>query len=113
MVYVFKLMVRAHVYLVVIVLVSFIIERVTGLFLLVTAFSEKKRNRSQAEGNTGLHTILYFIYLLLFTIYNVYFVKNAPAEYAFWKWLLLSVPLTVTFGIVYHKYQGREPEFKR
>lgn len=110
--YLFKLFVRAHVILAVIVLSSYILEKVTGLILIVTAFTEEKENRSMAEGNTGLFTILYVIYQTGFWIYNVHIRKNATPEYSFWKWLIIVVPLTIVFAILYHRFQGRIVGYK-
>ncbi len=112
MIYIIKLIFVAHIYLLLITIVSYIIEKITGLILIVTLFSEPKKNRDEAEGNTGLFTILYFTFLLLFLLYNIYIAKNAPDTYTFWKWLVIVIPLTIIFAIVFHKYQGREPREK-
>ena len=110
--YVFKLMIRAHIYLILIILISYVVERITGLILLVKAFSQEKKDKEQAVGVTDLFTFLYSIYLLFFLVYDVYIAKNAKEGFAFWKWLIVVIPLTILFWKFYHKYQGREPGIK-
>lgn len=110
--YIIKVLLRAHIFLLLIVLISYIIEKITGLILIVTAFLEEKKDYNEARGNTGLFTILYFLYLLIFLLYDVYIANHASESYAFWKWLIVVIPLTSLFVILFHKFQGREPGYK-
>lgn len=92
-----------------IVVVSCILEITTKrkLKLLLHDFTWKK-SEYMAKGSADLLASLYFIVSLLVLLYNVYIKNNAPENYAFWKWLIIMLPLTIIFRIIYYKFTGKD-----
>lgn len=111
MIYVSRIIFEAHLYMVVIVLSSYVFEKMFGFKLLIDNFNWKKSDY-QAAGSSDVLSLLYFVVSLIVLLYNVYGRKSAPADYAFWKWLIIIIPLTVLFRVWYNKNQGRDPTKK-
>ena len=109
--FILLIIIEAHLYMLCTILASYVVERITGLKLLIEHFKWKKSN-DMARGSAGLHSILYFMFSLGVMIYHVYIRESASVEYTFWKWLAIMLPLTVLFGFQYYRLQGRDPSKK-
>jgi len=105
------LIIEAHIYMLVITLISYILERIFKLKLLIHDFKWKKSD-SMARGSANILALLYFLISLFVLIYNVYWKKTVSESYTFWKWLIIMIPLTILFRICYYKFQGRDPTKK-
>lgn len=106
--YILFLILEAHLYIVCIILASYVIEKITNLKLLIDDFKWEK-SEYMAKGSAGLFSTLYFLISLAVLLFHVHGKKDAPEDYAFWKWLIIMIPLTVIFRILYYKFQAKDP----
>ena len=111
--YVLYIILKAHIYMIYIVVSSFVLEEITRhrLKLLIYNFKWKK-SKEMARGTADFLSSLYFIFSLIFLLYDVYIKKNAPEDYNFWKWLVIMIPLTILFNLLYYKFQAKDPTKK-
>lgn len=106
-----SIILEAHIYMILVVLFSFIVERLFGFKLLIDDFTWKKSDR-MALASANIAAIFYFIISLGTLVYNVYARGNAPEDYSFWQWLLIVLPLTVLVRMAYYRLQARDPSKK-
>ena len=106
--YIFLILLKTHLYLICIVLGAYALEKVTSLDLFFWQF-KKKKSKYMAEGSANLSSILYFLFSLFLLLYHVYYKKDAPEDYAFWKWLVIILPLAVLLRYLYFKHTARDP----
>jgi hypothetical protein len=106
--YVLFLIIEAHLYIICIVLVSYILEKVTNLKLLVDNFRWEKSDY-MAKGAAGFQSTLYFLASMCVLLYHVYIKGDAPEEFAFWKWLIIMAPLTILFRVLQYQFQVKDP----
>lgn len=104
--YILSLILEAHLYIVCIILASYIIEKTTNLKLLIDSFKWKKSDY-MAKGGADFYAFLYFVISLMVLLYHVYSKKDAPEDYAFWKWLIIMLPLTILLRILYYNCQQK------
>ena len=109
--YLISLVVKTHFYLLVIVLVSFVVERLTNLKLLIHDFNWKKSD-FMAGGSADLLSVIYFLIGLGVLLYDAYYKGNAPESFRFWHWLVIMLPLTVLVRFAYYHLQARDPKKK-
>ena len=102
--------VHAHVVIFVIILISYIIEKISFWKLFIHRFTYPK-NLKNATGDADLHAIIYFIICLLTLLYDFY-KKRAyiPDDYKLWKWLVIMIPLVVIFQKLYYKFTAKDPD---
>lgn len=92
--------------------VSFIVEKVTGLKLLIDNFFWKK-SINMAKGAALNNSI--FIFLLtniIVLIVDLSKYNKNPEEYNFFVWLVLLIFLTIAFGKIYYTFTGKDPNKK-
>lgn len=109
--YVVMIIIEAHLYMIVILLVSYILEKMFKIRLLIDSFRWKKSDYL-AGGAADFYSLLYFLFSLLFLLFDLYVRKTVSENYTFWKWLIIMIPLTILFRICYFKFQGRDPTKK-
>ena len=91
-----------------IVLLSYIIEKLTGLKLFIDNYTWVK-SENNAENISIRDTVNYFILNLIVFIYNIYNGKIEFHVIALVTWLLFVGILTQVFYIVHIKYQKVDP----
>jgi len=99
---------QGHLVIAVVVLISYVIELLTPIKLLIWMFKMPK-NDDMAQGAANFHAFLYFIVCLGTLLYDRYTLDVLPPGYSFWKWLIIIVPLTVIFRMVYYKLTSIDP----
>lgn len=109
--YTISLILKAQGYVLIIIFLSFVIEKITILKLLIHDFFWEKSD-DMAAGSANIISIGYFFVSLFVMIYNVYVKKNAHPEFSFWIWLLIMIPLTVLVRFLYYHLQARDPTKK-
>ncbi len=108
--FVLFLILEAHLYIICIILVSYVIERVTGLKLIIDAFFDEEKEEDIANGAASFNSIGYFTISLIVFLYHLYIKKTELGANAFWKWLLIMLPLTIIFRILYYRWQGKKSQ---
>ena len=111
MYYVISLVVKTQLYVIGVVLISFLLEKITPFKLLVYDFTWKK-SHLMATGAANNMAILYFLIGLGVLVYDAYYKGNAPESFRFWHWLVIMLPLTVLVRFAYYHLQARDPKKK-
>jgi len=102
---IFSSVVKAHIIIILLLVISWLLERYAGLKLFIYVF-RYKNNPSEAKMFLNTHTVYYFIINLLtfvFTDKGKYFVYNFNTLSAYF---LLIFPLLLIFRKLHSKYQG-------
>jgi len=105
--YVLKIILDTHLLMLLIVLISYIIEKITWFKLLIFDFTWKK-SEYMATGSANLISIMYFILSLIVLLFNVYILRNSPEDYRFWKWLIIMFPLSIIVRFLYYHLQAKD-----
>ncbi len=108
--FVIHTIIHAHVVILIIISVSYILEKLTPWKSIIYIFKRPK-NFKKATAAADFHTGLYFIICLLTLLYDFY-KKRAyiPDDYKFWKWLVIMIPLVVIFQKLYYKFTAKDPD---
>ena len=109
MIYEITIILKAHIVVLFIIIVSYIIESISEFKLLIWGFKHKK-NLNLAEGAANVNAILYFIICLLTLLYDRFYLKNNAVDFSFLTWLLIMIPFVVIFRHLYLKFQHIDPE---
>jgi hypothetical protein len=104
----FESLLRSHLILLIILLITFIIELITGKYIFVLWFKYKKDLKS-AKLSAERETVLYFIFNLLYAIHLKYLSKNDISDFSLIFWIIIIFFLSFFFKIAYNKYQGKDP----
>ena len=96
---------KAHLIILVILILSYIIEQITPLSLFVDQFKWKKSPRN-AEIHVSGDSLYYLIIVLIVFIYDIYHDKIELNFISILAWLVIMIPLFWLFRILYRKYQG-------
>lgn len=99
------IIVKAHLIIILILAISYLLEKLIGLKLFITFFRWKKSKRN-AEIYLNGHTFLYFVVILLTFVFSdkgIYFEYNINTISAF---ILMVIPLLMIFRKLHSKYQG-------
>jgi hypothetical protein len=108
-IYILGILLKSHLLLIIIVLISQVIEKNTKWKLLIYEFKYPKNIKS-ARGSADFHSIIYFVFCLCVLLFSLYNNENIPDSYAFWKWLLIVIPLTILFNKIYYKFTAKDPK---
>ena len=100
-----SLLLESHVCLLILVLVVYVIETLTGKLILVHWFKLKKDMKS-AIGSADMESLLYFLFNIGFSIYKVYIRKSVQGNFHFVVWVVIVLVLSITVRKLYMKYQG-------
>jgi hypothetical protein len=96
---------KAHIILIGIVAISYIIEKITPLRLLYDHFKWEKSVKN-AEAALDLHTFLYILFIMSVLIYDIY-IENVKFEVLpIVIWISLMIIFVRFFRKYYNKYQG-------
>jgi hypothetical protein len=101
------IIIKAHIVLIIIILISYILEKLLGLKLLFSFFKWKK-SKKNAEIHLDGHTIFYLLILVLTFVFSEKgknFKFNMTTISAF---ILLVIPFLLLFRKLYSKYQGKD-----
>ena len=94
--YIITIFLKIHLYIFYILCISFIIEKITSLHLLIKHFFIKK-TFSMAKGAALNFKSLYFIFGIAVLGYNLFYLKNSPDNVP--KWILF-----IFFSIIYYQF---------
>jgi len=84
--------------------ISFLIEKITGLRLLIDSLIWKK-SLNRAIGAAGFHSIfIFFLPNLLVSI-----IVNKPDDFTIWLWFIFIMPLTIIYGIIVYIFTPKDP----
>ena len=101
--------VRGFIWVLIVYAISFIVEKVTGLGLLIWNLRQKK-NRLMAHGAADIAAIVYFIINLIVLHLDMQKLETTPEGYSFIKWLLLVIPVTIIFRMIHFKLTPIDPD---
>ena len=87
-----------------IIVASYLIEKITGLKLLIDHYTWKKSPHNVEVLSTG-DSAYYFIVNLIVFIYDIYSDRIEFKLYNIILWLVLAIFLTIGFYRVHKKYQ--------
>jgi len=109
--YIFTLIVKIHIYLFYALVISFVLERIGGLYFFTKDFFEKKTD-SQAIGSAGVWFIFYLIFGLIICIIDLFFLENGPENVPKWLpsliFIICYMPLAILNYKFYYTFQGRK-----
>ncbi len=106
--YLIIILLIAHLAMLLIVMMSYIIEKKSNWKLIFDIFKWKK-SPEMADGAATFYSALYFIISLAILIYDGYIKDRAPSDFMFSRWLLVMIILTIIFRFVYYRYTGKDP----
>lgn len=107
--FVVQTIIHAQIVVIVIVLVSYIIEKISFWKLFIYMFTRPK-DIKKSTAASDFHAGLYFVICLLTLLYDFYKNKEyVPKDYAFWKWLIIMIPLVIIFQKLYYKFTTKDP----
>jgi len=106
--FVFISILNGHIIIGIVILVSYIIEKISNWKLLFDAFLLPKSNRT-ARAGADFHTLLYFLINLVVHVIELMRFDNVPENYSFWKWLIVMVLLSIGFQKLYFKLTVKNP----
>jgi hypothetical protein len=102
------IIIKGTLFVTLIYLGSYIIEKVTGLRLLIDSFKWEK-SKNNAEGAAGWNGIfVFFLTNLIILLYDLSQHSEPPLSYSIWKWLLIIIPLTILFSIVFYRFTNKD-----
>ena len=105
---VFYSIVKAHIFIIIILFVTFLLEQLLGLRLFIKPFMWKKNARKARIYLDG-DTFTYFVFNVGVFIYDII---KGNVSYHFIPiiiWLVIMIILTIIFRDFYNKYQGYDP----
>lgn len=109
--YVAVLFGKVHLYLLYALLISFILEKVGGLYLFFASFLEKKTD-FRADGAASFWAVNYFLFGLAVASIDLFYYGQGPSEFPVWFLLgVFLLPYTAASRVVYlfiFHYQGRK-----
>lgn len=103
-----NLLIKSHIYLVLIILFIYIVELLTGFRIIIKWFTYKKAKMT-AEGTALRESTLYFFYTLSFGIYYRFFSNPNESNINLLIWFITSFSLALFLWYFYRKYQGVDP----
>jgi len=95
-IFLIKLNLKIYLYLVYFLIVSFILEKLGGLYFFIKNFMEKKSS-SSAEGSSDIWFIFSWIFGLIIAGSNIFYFKNGPQG-------ISKLSLTLLFMISYFPF---------
>ena len=104
----FYSIIKAHIIILLIVILSFIIEKLTGLKLLIDHYTWRKSVKNREVLSTG-DSGFYIIFNLIVFIYDHYSSEQDIFIPNFFIWLILLSILTYLFYKIHFKYQRIDP----
>lgn len=102
------LLLKSHLCLLILIVITYLIEVITGKLLLVRWFKYKKDLKS-AEGTADREAFLYFMFNIVYVIYKAYIKNDISHGFSFIIWLLIITVLSIVVRKLYFKYQGIDP----
>ena len=108
MVYI-KLLFEMHLFLLVLLFVIYLFEKISGIGLIFGWYNHKKDKRA-ARGSADFESILYLIYCTCFSVYKIYFKNTASKDINFWYLLLIIIVLTIFVNKMYYKFTAKDSE---
>jgi len=104
-----SLLLEYHLYLMIFVAIVYLIEKETGMMLIIEWFRYKKDVKS-ALGTADRESVLYFLYQIGFAVYKIYIEKEISREnFSFIIWILIVFILAGFVRWIYLKFQGVDP----
>jgi hypothetical protein len=107
--YLIVIILKTHLYILVIIIFSYLIEKHSNLKLLFENFKWKKSNE-MAEAGADFHAFLYFLFSLAILIYDGYIKDRAPTNFSFIRWLIIMFILSTIFRYTYYIFTGKDPK---
>ena len=105
---IFFSIIKAHIFILIVLFLTYFIEVTTPLILFVKQFQWKKSPRN-AEIHLNGDTAYYLIILLGFYFYEIYEDNVELSLNTFSLWVLMVLPVLTFFRKFYNKYQGVDP----
>ena len=102
---VFVAILKAHLLAILIIILSYIIENVTGLKLFIDHFKWKK-SVENAKILVNRDSVLFFVLSFSVYMYNVYKGITCGNFYCVVLWLIVMTFLLKMYRRLYNKYQG-------
>ena len=100
--------VKAHLIICGILIISYIIEINTNFKLFIKHFQWKKSIRNAEIALDG-HSVFYFAIVLIFFIYEIIKKKIDLYFFSIVLWLVIMICLLLIFRKYYNKHQGVDP----
>ncbi len=107
--YFIKLIIKGNIVVFVIIISSFIVEKITGLKLIIDNFKWKKSTRN-VEASATFNSFSYFLTNLGVLIYEYYKDRIELSVLLIITWLLFVVLLSYIVYKIDIKYQGHDPQ---
>lgn len=110
MIYTIHILIKAHLFIIMIVVVSYVIEKLSNYKwkLLYFSFTEFKKSKYMTRSLADGHSFFYFLFCLGTLVIDAYVNNNATTDFAFWKWSIIMIPLTVLVRNLYYKYTAKD-----
>jgi hypothetical protein len=109
---VFFSIVKAHVFIIIILFITFLLEKVFGLSLFIDQFKWKK-STNNARIHLNRDTFTYFVFTMGVFIYDIIKGNVTFHIIPIAIWLVIMIILTIIFRDLYDKYQGYDPKQSR
>ena len=61
-----------------------------------------------SEGSANINAILLFLICLGTLFFDLNGLESSPEGYAFWKWLIVMLPLTIVYRMIYFRLTPRD-----
>ena len=106
--YLLQLMIKTHIVLLIISFFLYIAEITTGYINFFRPFFRKKRKENEVRGTAIVFSFSYFMFMLLFLLYDVLVSKTTPENFSFGVWLSTSCFLTLIFWNIYFHYHMKK-----
>ena len=109
--YTFAILCNVHLYLVYVIIISFILEKIGNFYLFVNIFLDKKTD-FLAEGAADSWFVYYLLFGIIVCSIDLFYFNNGPEGVSKWVLLLLFsicyLPLAfIVYKFIYH-FQGRK-----
>ncbi|MHB2154435.1 hypothetical protein ACX8XN_08550 [Calditrichota bacterium GD2] len=106
--FIFFVILKGNIVVILSYLISFIIEKISGLALLWWNLRQKQ-NYNMARAASDIAAIFYFVinYIILYKELRLYPID--PEGYSFILWLIIIIPLTIGFRKLHLKLKPIDP----
>jgi hypothetical protein len=100
LIFILQEVVKGSLIVLLIYIISFALEKITGLNLLIWNLRQKS-NYNMAQGAANIAAIIYFIVNFIVLQVDLDLLEKKPQGYSFILWLIIILPITIIFRMLH------------
>ncbi len=103
----FPVFVKAHIALLVILTVVFLLEYLTGSITFFRPLLRKKKDETELRGMSLCFSFLYFAFMLFYLLLEMTIFRSIPRDFSYGWWFYISSFMALLFWNIYFGFHKK------